>query len=239
MIRIIRTLAIENPWCLRIIMGVIALVFVVTMGWWGFEREPGAGVVATVGDQRITLRELQDAHEQVLRFLRERWGDALTEKRLDELNPRAMALDSLIEKKLLLQAARDHGIWVTDEELRRHVRAFPVFQREGRFDPKTYTAFLKANRLTPEQFETEQREFLAIEKLKARVRDAVVVTEEEVRQSYRKRLGKAPFREKDFQEERALLTQILLLEKQEKAMRSYLDFLRRTTPVRIKSEYRS
>jgi peptidyl-prolyl cis-trans isomerase D len=40
--------AIENPWVYRIVMLVIAVTFVITMGWWGFSDDERT-VVARVG----------------------------------------------------------------------------------------------------------------------------------------------------------------------------------------------
>ena len=51
MLKLMREASHSYPWLLKSIMGVIALAFVITMGWWGFRDQPGAGsVVASVGE---------------------------------------------------------------------------------------------------------------------------------------------------------------------------------------------
>jgi len=53
MLKVLRESAIERPWFYRTIMILIALVFVVTMGWWGFEQNR-EDVVVSVGDERVS-----------------------------------------------------------------------------------------------------------------------------------------------------------------------------------------
>jgi hypothetical protein len=39
MIKLLREAAHDYPWFLKSIMGLLALAFVITMGWWGFGQE--------------------------------------------------------------------------------------------------------------------------------------------------------------------------------------------------------
>ena len=45
MLKVIRESAIERPWFYRTLMFLIAAVFVVTMGWWGFEENKEDSIV--------------------------------------------------------------------------------------------------------------------------------------------------------------------------------------------------
>jgi len=54
MLKVIREGAIERPWFYRTLMGLIAVVFVLTMGWWGFE-ENKEDVIVSVGDDPLIV----------------------------------------------------------------------------------------------------------------------------------------------------------------------------------------
>jgi peptidyl-prolyl cis-trans isomerase D len=52
MIKLMRESAHKYPWLLKSAMGILAIAFVITMGWWGFgERETDA--VASVGNLTV------------------------------------------------------------------------------------------------------------------------------------------------------------------------------------------
>ena len=47
MIKLMRDASHNYPWLLKSLMGIIALAFVITMGWWGFGEQtgnPAAGI---------------------------------------------------------------------------------------------------------------------------------------------------------------------------------------------------
>ena len=56
MIKVMRDASHNNPWLLKSIMGILAIAFVITMGWWGFGEQSG-NTVATVGDLAVTRDE--------------------------------------------------------------------------------------------------------------------------------------------------------------------------------------
>ena len=53
MLKLMREASHSYPWILKTIMGIIALAFVITMGWWGFGEQRGA-VVASVGELTVS-----------------------------------------------------------------------------------------------------------------------------------------------------------------------------------------
>jgi peptidyl-prolyl cis-trans isomerase D len=99
-------------------------------------------------------------------------------------------LEELIQKKLLLQEARQLGLAANDEDLMTAIAQVPDFQVNGRFNKERYLQLLRANRINPSQFEDEQREQLTIQRLYGMLLDAVHVTDAEVRDRYRFEQGK-------------------------------------------------
>src|SRR5256885_6235831 len=64
MLKVIRESAIERPWFYRTLMFLIAAVFVVTMGWWGFEENKEDSIVR-VGDDKVSRTEHVQAYQRL------------------------------------------------------------------------------------------------------------------------------------------------------------------------------
>jgi peptidyl-prolyl cis-trans isomerase D len=71
MIKLIREGARNYPWILKSLMWLLAVVFVITMGWWGF-GEQQTDAVASVGDLTVTRDEFRRAYENTYRFYKEK-----------------------------------------------------------------------------------------------------------------------------------------------------------------------
>ncbi len=179
MLKIMRKGAIENPWLFKIIMGVIAITFVGTMGWMGLSA-PTDDSIAEVNGDKISLNEFRQSEKNVRDFYRNRFKEHYSEDLMRQLNIKKQVLDDLIEKRLWLAYAEEVGIEVSDEELRDTIRAFPAFQKKGRFDREIYDRILAANRISRNTFESERREALLLQKAKALVQDSVTVTDLEI-----------------------------------------------------------
>ena len=136
MLKTVRSLAIDNPWCLRLLMVAIAVVFVITMGWWGFDRPDKNGeAVADVGGARISWEEYQDSYEALRRAAQAQMKDQFNEEVEKALNLRRVAIDRLISARLWENAAQEAGIRVSDDEIASLVRGHSAFRgKNGAFD---------------------------------------------------------------------------------------------------------
>jgi len=98
-------------------------------------------------------------------------------------NPGAQGWHRLI----LLHEARKEGIKASDEEVIEQIKSIPLFQKEGCFDDALYEQYLKRPfGIEAKRFESQIREGLIISKLSKRVVENVTVSEEEVRENYKK-----------------------------------------------------
>ena len=88
---------------------------------------------------------------------------------------------------MLLEEAKRENLRVTDQELIEKIVSFPVFQRHGAFDKKLYKTMLGD---TAKQFEDKFRDDLLISRLKDKVTSGVSVTDEEVKNEYKKKFEK-------------------------------------------------
>jgi len=132
MIKLMREASHSYPWLLKSIMGVIALAFVITMGWWGFHDQPGAGsVVASVGDLTVSHDEFRRAYENTYRFYKDKVPGEFKDETIKQL-----VVDQLVDNRTWLIAAKNMGLTVADDELREVIMQIPDFQKNGTFDPE-------------------------------------------------------------------------------------------------------
>ena len=176
MIKLIREGSKRYPWILKTIMGVIAVTFIVGMGWWGFETsQPNA--VATVGPFKVSREEFARAYNNAYRF----YKDTLKQEDVDEESLRQLILNSLIDSKTWVLTAQEFDVAVSQEELRQSIMDQEIFQKkDGTFDPQYYQRLLTANRLTPHQYEAQLSSELLVEKARMLVQDATALTPSEL-----------------------------------------------------------
>jgi len=174
----------KRSWIITILLGLIIIVFIAFYGGSKY-RDTGGQDVAEVNGEVITQREFALEYERAVDRYRELLKGSLTPEMLKSLNIKHTLLDELIQKQLLLQEARAMGLTVTDDELASFLSLAPEFQVGGRFNKERYIQLLRLNRMTPADFEEQQRKELTIQRLYGLILDAVQVPEAEVRDRYR------------------------------------------------------
>lgn len=171
-----------GTWMIKVILGAIVVVFV----FWGVGSYTSrqSGRVAKVNGTIITLDDYRVSYNNLIEQVRQSFGNNLTDELIQMLQLRKRALDQLIDKALMLQAAEKLKLTVSDEELAGFIRSIGAFQSAGVFDSGRYLNTLSRNRLTPEDFEVQQREALIIDKLQALITGSIKVSDLEARQWY-------------------------------------------------------
>ena len=170
----------------------IALVFILQFG-------PGSrgcnapltpsvkDAAARVNGQEISLTDFRRAYALRLDALRQRGGGDLPEALARQFGIPGRVLDELITTELLQQAAEAHGITVSDGDLLAYLRKDPSFQKNGEFDPETYTQVLQTYlRKTAPDYEAGLRRRLAAGRLLAMVADTAEVSEDEIRARFQR-----------------------------------------------------
>lgn len=174
----------KRSWIIIILLGLIIIVFIAFYGGSKY-RDPGGQDVAVVNGEIITQREFALEYERAVDRYRELLKGSLTQEMLKSLNIKRNLLDDLIQKRLVLQEARAIGLTVTDDELASFLSLAPEFQVAGRFNKERYVQLLRVNKLSPADFEEQQRQQLTIQRLYGLILDSVQVPEAEVRERYR------------------------------------------------------
>jgi hypothetical protein len=130
-------------------------------------------------------------------------------------------LDSMVVNRVLLIAARENGITVSDDELNDAIRNDPGFQRDGYFDINVYRNRLRLSRVSPEEFETSKRQELLAEKTRRMIELAATVPVEA--------LQKVPGDEKTAE----ALRQAMTNQAREETLKAYLDAFQKKIRIKI------
>jgi len=169
----------------KVLFGLLAAVFI----YWGVEvgltGTSRYNAVAKVNGKPITEKDLERAEENVRQFYRTLYGEQFRPELLQGMDIRGQALDRLIRTELMYQEAQRLGLEATDEEVRNFIAKMDTFRPEGRFDREFYLRVLRANRLTPAEFEESVRRDILVNKLQGIVLAGVQVSEDDLRQRFR------------------------------------------------------
>jgi peptidyl-prolyl cis-trans isomerase D len=230
MIKILRFANEKYPWFLAATIGFIAVTFVVGMGWWGFGESAGS-VVATVGDESISLDEFKRAYENTYRFYKEKVPGEFKDETIKQY-----VVEQLVDHRVWLIAAHKMGLKVSDEDLRESILQTPEFQRNGRFDPEHYQRLLAANHMTPSMFESMQaRELLSL-KARMLVSDAVALTPAELTEAQALMLRQQESDPSKAAAAKERTIQDVLLQKQQRTLAAYAQSLKATLPISVRRE---
>jgi len=172
-----------GSWAIKIILSFIALTFI----WWGVGTysEQNRNVAATVGGETITANELSEAVANLEKSYREVYGVAFTPEMAKALNLKKQAMDSLVQRKILLAEAAKMGLSATDGEVQREIAAIPAFQQSGQFRDDLYRSVLSYNRITPAEFEATKRMEITLKKVQDLVAGGALVPETEAKELFR------------------------------------------------------
>ncbi len=170
-------------WIIKIFLGIIVIVFVfLGVGSLGSKRNDS---VATINDEPITIKEYQQAYKALVNQYRNKYKDSFNDDLLKLLNAKKQALDTLIDRKIIMNQADKLNITVSDKELRANLLAQKAFQKDGKFNIDQYKKVLNLNSLNPEIYEQQQSNALRLEKLRNMVLSAVNVSDLEAKDWYR------------------------------------------------------
>ncbi len=198
----IRTLQNAGP-TVKIVLGALLVLICASMaitlipGGLGSSLgigAPPAGVLATIGDQTVTVPEVQ------------REARAMIQQQFPRGGPQAsmllpyfasQAADRLINQKALVAEAHRMGLRVSDEELRdelQHGQLGAVLFPEGKFiGQEQYENLLQQHDMTVPQFESDQKNAILSRKLFALVSSSAFVGDAEVRDEFNHRDTKVKF----------------------------------------------
>lgn len=177
-----------KSWIVKLAFFVIILVF----SFWGVGSMTAKkrNVVATVNGSAITAKDFSDAYDRLLQRFKQQYKDRFNPEMAAQFKLKQQALDSMIDRQLMLDYARKFKLNVSDEELQTTIAKMAAFQNNGSFDPRLYRRLLSYNHLTPAEFETSLRDDLLLDKLRQLFGSGAKVVSQEVDQLYRQQKEK-------------------------------------------------
>jgi len=177
-----------GSWIIKIALFAIIVVFIF---WGGYSyKSMRASRLARVGDVYVTFADYNQAYDHLLNMYRRQFGNHLNQELLERLNIKQQALDLVIDRVLITQAARALGLKAAVEDVQGEILSFPVFQVDGRFDRQRYVAVLQQNRMTPQAFEQQLAQDLTMRRVESFVKGQAVVSDAEVAADVQYRFGR-------------------------------------------------
>ncbi|MGC2659508.1 MAG: peptidylprolyl isomerase [Bryobacteraceae bacterium] len=166
---------------LGVLLGVVALsmlLYLIPGGPGSSSGPSGNNVIATVGDQKITMQQLQQSIQSVTQ------RQTIPKQLLAQYIP--VILNSLIEEQALAYRARQLGITVSDKELADLIRADMSRALGGtNFDLSLYQAALAQQDMTVADFEHKQREDFLASRLETLELQSIVISQAEAKQRFK------------------------------------------------------
>src|SRR4030042_1149418 len=120
---------------------VLFFIVILSFIFWGVgtvDQSGGVEVVAEVGKYKITTDEYWKTYDRIYRFYREIYKDKFDEEAEKKMNLKESVLNSMINERVLLTAAKEAGVAVSDEELQESIARDPAFMKNGVFNKEMY-----------------------------------------------------------------------------------------------------
>jgi peptidyl-prolyl cis-trans isomerase D len=175
----------------KVVIYIVAFVFVLSMAIGGisgaFTSAPKVGVIDGEKISRAQFREyLEQAYTEYAQQNPDKEIDEQVSKQINN-----QAWNQLVDEILIGKQIKKHHVKVKDEDVAAkladpydQVKNFEQFQTDGKFDKAKYDEMLMNNPNFANWLEGIIRQNLPREKLFAKIKSEVSVTEEEVKQQY-------------------------------------------------------
>lgn len=148
---------------------VLFFIVILSFVFWGVgtvDKSDRSNIVAEVGKYKITGEEYWRTYDRMFNFYRDMYKDKFDQEMQKKLNLKEGVLYSLVDNRVLLIAAKENDITVTDDELNEAIKNEPAFMKSGSFDSEVYQNRLRLMRLTPEAYEAAKRQELTLAKMR-------------------------------------------------------------------------
>jgi peptidyl-prolyl cis-trans isomerase SurA len=138
-------------------------------------------VVAVINDEALTLSEVQEEGQPVIRKIFQDFVGSERDRRVEDAEKRLV--DELIDRRLALQVARKEGMMPSSAEITGAVDELK--KNNNATDDAQFRALLRAEGMTIEQVRRTVEERLAITRVLARqIRSSIIIREDELAQYY-------------------------------------------------------
>ena len=157
---------------------MVVFLFGTFIGFGGyfFSSRASGDTIAEVNGDKIPLRVFYSHYRRALDQVEpgKTLDEAARQQRRDE------TIRDLVQSVVFAREAERYGISVPDKQVVVSLTQVPAFQEKGAFSPRLYMQALQSQlRMTPQDFEEEQRNSIAFFKLRWLIQSCVKVTDQE------------------------------------------------------------
>ena len=139
-------------------IATIAFIGAGFVGWGQFQLSRKESVVAQVKDTEVTIKDWQRNYNLIYNEVNQQLNGNLDEATAKKLGLKKIALQRAIKGAILIQFAKDLGLYVTDEDVAKEI--LKIFKTK-----QNYLTSLKRNNLTPKDFEDGLKKEILVQKL--------------------------------------------------------------------------
>ncbi len=209
------------------VLGAITLMITVAFVFWGIGPKDNTKILyaATVNDVKIPLDEYWRTYDNEYKKLSDQYSDP---EEIKKLNLEQRILESLIDRTVLLVAAQNAGLTITDRELQQAIIDTPYFQKDGVFNQAVYLRALKLNRTTPQNYESNLKSDLLIFKMGQLIGETAEPSPYELKML-----------ESMEGDNKKQLAEIFRSSKNNQAIKAYIDSIKREMEIKINPELTS
>ena len=152
----------------HVAQGILALI-TLPFAFFGvdfyFNRGDSVQTVATVGGNKISQAEFDDALREQQQRMRQALGGNFDPAMFDNPEVRYALVDQLVNQRLLENRARADRFRVSDTQLQQFIAGLPPFQEDGKFSADKYRQVLSTQGMSPLAFEQRVRGELVLSPL--------------------------------------------------------------------------
>ena len=170
----------SQGWIAKTIIGVIVVLMALT----GFDAiiqsTSNSQNAADVNGEKITQSSLNAAVDMQRRQLIQQFGKDFDASLLDDKLLRQASLDSLVDRTLLLQGAKEAGMGFSDASLDQLILQTPAFLVDGKFNAARFDQILQQQGMGRMEFRERLKQDVLVSQLQASLAASNFVTDAEL-----------------------------------------------------------
>ncbi|MBS7660404.1 SurA N-terminal domain-containing protein [Pseudomonas lalucatii] len=170
----------SQGWIAKTIIGLIVVLLALTGVEAVFTGTSNSQNAAEVNGEKVSLNQLGQAVEMQRRQLLQQLGKDFDASLLDEKLLREAALNGLIERTLLLQAAADADFAFSEQALDQLILQTPEFQVDGKFNADRFDQVIRQLGYSRLQFRQMLAQEMLIGQLRAGLAGSGFVTDAQI-----------------------------------------------------------
>jgi peptidyl-prolyl cis-trans isomerase D len=161
----------------------LIISFVLYFGWSDIRGRQQDWMIK-VNKSTVSTAEYHKYYTQLTDYYKKIYQVELTPDLIEKLGIKQQLTDNLINELLLLETAEKADLMVSESELKKTIEEIPGFQKNGKFDDQAYQWLLNQQKITPKEFENDQRKALMLSRIRDLVIDGVKYSEKELQDKF-------------------------------------------------------